>query len=944
MRNANRLAALATATVIAAGAGAQAVPWPRLGLQKLQGWSPASVLTIGDAEHGAAGIALTFRGDAAVGAVLQRIAHRGTRKDGAVTWIEYLAEPPAGQSKALWHAVLRPESSDEPFVSTPAMAGSFEVWTDATGSRDALFAWDGLTLPGAPDSRFWFELRVTVDPVPGNRAVWLSRMGRVTVPGTERWSVDEVHAPIVHARHAGDVRLSRILVPASLNSPLPVSNLSVWTWQLAQYRLLFDHPARHQQMQFSTLYCADPTQVTLPDRVLSGHRKLLYLSTEDAEGWFKRFRHEIVADATGAYYRWAPIYFPRHPPSPWRNTFAAPYPVVTCALQARTDAWWYDAAAEYREFVRRDARLTRIDDPACMLNRDYAGASVFMPCSTVGFVHPDPAAVFQAYTDEALRLRGLLKDASGAPAPVFMEWQKWLEGSAVGSPYPSIGPEDPIGPGFNPLPSAEGAGYQHPTVAARTQVARAHAGGVNVSTYLLPPLIQNDHWTSFRDEWFLRLRNGDYHPVGTLPGRLVDFGPEPVANWFRTNLFDDVLRQTPQLGGLYLDTLGGQGSYLRYEPAETHRNFRLRYHGGKDFVRGVANTLVAARQRVAQDKGAPVHPNVPFILTEAVQEGLTGTYDFAQHGYKPLPMQLDLNQLIDLFFGVPPLPDSSAPSPPLWNLVYHEWSRAEAVGLPLNSVGVAGALGGGQTNPAFPGLDWTQWANYQRVMYALPFVQGMNPFTIPYFYGLEPYNLLTGSGGAVAVRDPGNPAQVQLVEFLRVLHGALARNADAGQFLRGGLAERPLQMPTAYFPGSVSQSLSPSFFAGALTDGSLGTRAFYEDGFTLLPYPMAHVLHTVWRRQSGEPVLGLVFVNWSDVPSAWEGTFDPSCYPGLPSDFVVEGLAPAGGGVTRYEVGRGSGTTVLAWNPGQPGLRLRHHTQASAGLMPPRSVQVFLLR
>jgi hypothetical protein len=943
MTNGKRGAApIAAAVIIAVAATAQAVPWPRLGLVRDVGWGPASLLTIGNAEHGAAGLALTFRGDAAVGVVLQRIAHRGTRNDGQVTWAEYLAEPPAGQAKGPWHAVLRPESSDAPFELTPAMAAGFEAWTDPDRARDALFAWTDLTLPGAPDSRFWFELRVTVDAAPGNRAVWLSRMGRVTQPGTERWSVDEVHAPILYARHVGDVRLSRILVPAALNSPLPVSNMSMWTWQLAQFHLLFDHPARHQQMQFSALYCGDPTQAAGSDRLLSGHRKLLYVATEDAEGWFKRFRHDVVADATGAYYRWAPIHFPRHPPSPWRNTFTAPYPVVTSALQARTDAWWYDAAAQYRDFVRRDGRLVRIDDPACTLNRDFAGASLFMPCSTVAFVNQDPADVFVKCTDEALRLRGLLRDPAGAPPKVFMEWQKWLEGSAVGSPYPAIGPEDPIGPGFNPLPAGEGAGYQHPTAAARAQIARAHAGGVNVSTYLLPPLIQSDHWTSFRDEWFLRMRNGDYHPVGTLPGRLVDFGPEPVAAWYRTTLFDDVLRQTPQLGGLYLDTLGGQGSYLRYEPAETHRNFRLRYHGGKDYVQGVARTLIAARQRIAQDKGAPVHPNVPFVLTEAVQEGLAGTYDFAQHGYKPLPMQLDLNQLIDQFFGVPPQPDSSAPSPPLWNLVYHEWSRAEAVGLPLNFVGVAGALGGGQH--VFPGLTWTQWADYQRVMYALPFVQGMNPFTIPYFYGLEPYNLLAGTDGSVTVRDPANAAQVQLVDFLRTLFGALARDGEAGQFLRGGVQERPLQMPTAYSPASVSQSLSPSTLAGALTDGSLGTRAFYEDGFTTLPYPMAHVLHTVWRRRADEPVLGLVFVNWSDLPAAWEGTFDPSLYAGLGNDFVVEGLAPAGTGVTRYAVGQGSGATVLAWHPAHPGLKLRHHSQAGAGFLPPRSVQVLLVR
>lgn len=948
MRSSSRVAALSAAFLWLSGiAVAQCQPWSKQGLRRLADWSPTSTLTVGDAEHGAAGIGLGFRGDATAGVVLHHVAHRGTRKDGAVAWVEYLAEPPAGQPKALWKAVVRPSTSDTPTELGPAHAASFEVWVDVQpGTRDALFAWNGITLPGAsPDSRFWFELRVQVSAAAPARAVWNSRMGRITVPGTERWSMDEIHAPIVYCRHAGDVRQTRVLVPAALNAPLPVSNLSLWTWLLADYHLDFEHPARHQQMQFSALYCADPTQVPLADRILTGHRKILYFSTEDPEGWFKRFRHDVHADGTGVYYRWAPVYFPKHPPNPWRNTFVTPYPAVTAALQAETDAWWFDVAATYREFVRREMRLTPIDHPFYLLNRDFVRGSAFMPCSTVNLVNPDPDLALETFVDESIKLRQVFREANGAPTPFFMEWQKWLQGNPLDSPYPGFPPEDPMGPGLNPRPASSGEGFQRPTAAAKAEIARAHAAGINVSTYLLPTTIQAEHWPTFRDEWFLRRRDGSYHPMGNIPGKLVDFGLLSVPLWFNGTFFPDLTRDMPQLGGLFMDTLGGTSSYLRYPPIETHRKFLMRYHGGQEFVRGAALTMLSARWSVAKGKFPLAHPNIPFISTEAVQEGLAGTYDFGQHGYKPLPLQMDLNTLIDLFFGVPPVPDSSTPAPPLWNTVYHEWSRAEAVGVPWTTVGVAGVLGGGQFNPAFPGLTWNQWGDYLRMMHALPFVQGMNPFVVPYYYGLEPYNLLVETAGGVGVRDPGNPYQVQLLEFLQRLHAALIRDDEAGQFLRSGQAERPLQMTTAYNAGQVTQSLTPSALVGLLTDpAQIGSRGFYEDGFTTLPYPMAHVLHTVWRGRGSAPVLGLVFVNWSDVPSAWEGVFDPSCYPGIGTDFVVEGLAPGPNGVVRYPVGNGTGPTTLAWSPAHPGLRLRHATQSEPGFMPPRSVQVFLVR
>ena len=106
-------------------------------------------------------------------------------------------------------------------------------------------------------------------------------------------------------------------------------------------------------------------------------------------------------------------------------------------------------------------------------------------------------------------------------------------------------------------------------------------------------------------------------------------------------------------------------------------------------------------------------------------------------------------------------------------------------------------------------------------------------------------------------------------------------------------------------------------------------------------YAMMHVLHSVWRSSPYSARLGLVFVNWTDQPAKWQADFDPAVYGGFPGGrFVVRGLKPAGGTVCYYNVATGQGKTTLSWGGGG-GIPLRHHSEDSATLMPPRSVQVF---
>ena len=44
------------------------------------------------------------------------------------------------------------------------------------------------------------------------------------------------------------------------------------------------------------------------------------------------------------------------------------------------------------------------------------------------------------------------------------------------------------------------------------------------------------------------------------------------------------------------------------------------------------------------------------------------------------------------------------------------------------------------------------------------------------------------------------------------------------------------------------------------------------DALTITGYPVASVLHGVWRAAPGDNRIGLVFINWTDTPAAWTGS------------------------------------------------------------------------
>jgi hypothetical protein len=523
---------------------------------------------------------------------------------------------------------------------------------------------------------------------------------------------------------------------------------------------------------------------------------------------------------------------------------------------------------------------------------------------------------------------------TGKASPLFMEWQKWLKARPTDL-------EDPIGPGYNPVPfSMAESAPQEPSETARDEIARARSLGMNVSVYTIPLLIDRDDWPSFDADWLLHDRMGHPIPDLGLGAFLTDLGNEAVPDWFANTMYRDIMDGTPDLGGIYMDTLGGSGSFLRY-PAPGSPFFNFKYHGGTKYIEGGRRLLDMVRHQVGKNKQPHRHPDIPFVATEGVQEFYTGKYDAAQHGLKPLPLQTQLSVFIDQLTspGLPPAPvEAQTGNPPLWNLVYHEYSRAEALGMMLSTRGVSALLGG-----------WEEWGNYNRLVHALMFIQGMKPTLFSYFYDFRDLSLLVENNGTVEVRDPSVPQQVQMLEFMQRMHESISRSWEAGQYLNHGAMERPLALPTlkltatGFEPGEVTTTRNPAIPTFERNDQLLGvTKHFYEDPFTqALIYPVANVLHSVWRASPLSSRLGLVFVNWSDQPAAWRGTFDPRLYDFFQSRFRVTGVAPAGGGVSTYPVGLGDGTTLLSWNTAGDGLKLQHHSQSSPGLMPPRSVQVF---
>lgn len=950
---------------------AQCVPFARDGLRRLASWGPGSTLRIGATDRGREAISLTFAHDAAVGVVLTSIGHRGRRLDGRTTVWDYPARPPAGAPPGLWKAVLRELDDRTKTVEvTPAAAKAVHVWVEkGDHPRTAVFAWTGLSIPDpAADSRFWMELCVRIPEDRPGRAEWHSRMGRIARGGSKAYTLDEVHAPIVYAAQpAADSARARILVPASTTIPLPATNTPMRLWALLGLSVDFEHPARGQSMQFSALYGGDPSiEVPEGDVVRSPYRKILYFATEDHTGHYKRFRHSVVSDPFGvAYFRWCPRYYPVYGPSKRVNFHVSPYPAVICALSARNEAWWFDVTAHYRDFVRRRMGLTPILSRRYRLNPDYPRASIFIATSNFQTTVPaaEQAAIYADYVDVARRYREVLRGADGRRVPTFLEWQKWLRGDPTGAASGGS-TEDPIGPGFLPAPFTRADTYQQPTAAALAQIARAHDLGINVSVYTLPLQIQNGpgQWTGFRDVWYLRDVLGEKIPASPAPGSfLVDFGYLPVPFFFGHVVYADMQRAAPGLGGYFLDTVGGLGSFLRYPPKDwkPRKLFRHGYNGGTAYVRGGQRLFDVVRARVAWSKRTRRHPDLPFVFTEAVQEFYAGRFDFAQHGIKPLPHQAQMNPVLDQIAGtVSPLqfradlPQANEPHPPLWNAVYHEYARAEAVGVMLSSLAVSAADGGGQT-PPFPGVSWRRWGDYQRMVAALRFVQGMKATFFPYFADFRGLSLIVEDAAGVHVRDPSRPEQVSLLAFLQRLHHAADRNGEARDILAGGAMERPLELPVGdRLDAWISQSPTPSFEMATLAAPVQGaTLHFNEDAFTtdaakfgspFPAYPMMHVLHSVWRVGDDDDRLYVVMVNWSDQPARWRATFDPAAYEDFDEEFDVLGLRPQGAGVSTYRLGRGRGRTVLSWGAGGD-VALRHYSAAAPGEMPPRSVQIVVL-
>lgn len=956
--------------LLQAVAPAQCQPFSRRGLQEIEDWGVGSSLTLGVDAANEPGLSIQLVHDPVVGARLQSSSHRHQRPDGKLQVFNFNHLVPTGSSPGLWQGVLRPRFEETPYPVGPEHASSFEIYTrTGRSSTQVVMCWGGISVPGVTCcDDFWFEVSIRQSCLDGDRLSFEARMGRMLCQsgGTEL-TLDEVQVPVIYTQQPGvDLLKARILVPAAQNVPLPAANMPMSAWQVLAVNADLEHPARGQQMQFSGLYGGENIQIESGNEVYSPYQKILYFATEDNRGYYKRFQHSVVTAATGAYYRWAPTYYPEHGAHPTRNVLVTPYPAVMKALHAKSNAWWFDLCTEYREFVRRRMGIAPMRSFLSRVNKDAAGGESVV-VATINLQN-DPggdAPVFADYVDHGIALQEAFASPSGRPAKVFLEWQKWFKGESGST-------EDLIGPGFNPRPySGVPDAPKEFAQAAREEIERAAQNDINICLYTLPTIMNNQDWSSFDEDWFLRDRSGAVRE--RLDGADVDFGNPVVPFWMTGVFFDDILDASPALGGLYLDFFGGEASYRRFHQAQNFQAivdpwshysklrlklFKRRDHNGAAFVRGGMRTLDLLRGRVRLGQLLRRSKERPFLPTEAVMEYFAGRYDVAQHGLKAIPGHTQMSATLEQFAGLSadPLPlQAAANNPPLWNAVYHDRARADALGMMLSTEAVSQLVGG---DADVGGVDWGTWSRYNRMIHALMFVGGMKSSLFSFYQDFAESNLVQPGANGPVLQDDSVVEQAQLLAFLQRMHQAGARCGEAAELVNFGVMERPLDLPQIFllpgapptrqlffFPGTVDSeaSTSPTMAVNTLPLSGI-TRHYNEDFFTsVFPSQVPRVLHSVWRSSPYSKRLGLVLVNWSDAPAYWQATFNPAAYEGFGSDFRVLGVKPDGAGVEEYALGESSGATLLGFSDAPLPLNLVHHGAAAPGLMPPRSVQVIYL-
>ncbi|MFQ5504436.1 MAG: hypothetical protein ACE5F1_06510 [Planctomycetota bacterium] len=893
-------------------------------------------------------ISVMLEREPSVGVRLESLAHH----EGSETFVFENVPPGDGVEARLWEIRGTHRDSGATWSVGPD-AGSSELLACAcTGPEQEngiLLFWDGIAVPDAVDhDRLWVAGLVTLgeDQQVSRWRIWVGRREGASA------SLDEIEFPRCHFKgpvtprpgeaHVAAQLRGRMFFPTAFQGATPFhsANEPLGAWLLSGASRTHQLPGPFQLFQFSCMYAADPKDPR-------SYRRMLYLGTEDASGFYKQLGHRgMRVQENGVevgVYEWRAIHFPAfgdciaNPedpvPTEFGNTYCPPYPAVLGALLAKSDAFWYDACDYYRNWVEQAGMV----GPKLEQNTELSAVKGHAPW--FGFINQrkdllSGGLLYETYTELVRSWRRALESPFLGTDPTFVHLQF------------HNGPLVPLGVDSPERSADEGV---------RDFVLRAFHEGVSVSFYLPSHLtIRPSPYHRFTPEeaiWHLRDHSAFIHEgvEGKYDFLNLDFGSP--AMW---PLHADHQIKAEVLGftGVYLDLLSGTPSDLAYDPPPPAKPGHLA-HGGDYWVRGKVEVAKRARARLHESSLARDLADAAvrtFVISEGPLEYVTGHLDLVQESYAFNYQHLTLAEetIYTTFFGTSlqdDVPEASREmTPPLWTAVYHEWAPVGHQ-VSISSVGLAT---NGRLYPSgpYPGMSAGEWTDYHVFQLASHFVAGVKFLLVANLDLSRHSPMVRLERGELVVDRSIDPegTGITVMRAARILHEAQKRDF-AGQFVRFGRLERPLAVD--HQSESVDLTGNP-IHACRKTDPAHAWYAYpqvYEPFDPAAPtapgwpwgsmdFPVPKVMHSMWRSPEGR--LGLVLVNWTRDEASWTGSFDPELYGFAPQEGVrVKELWLPG---APEDLGTHGGTFSIRADYSL----VYHGGDVFLGSMPPHSVRVLV--
>jgi len=743
-----------------------------------------------------------------------------------------------------------------------------------------------------------------IGPIPPRAIVSLGSTGEQNYFALGFPFTNEVNINRVSTHFIDQVR-ARVLLPDNSLPTLASVNTPLSFWLTASKTT--HHPTGDtsglvstQPLQFEAIYAGDPQDQ-------SSFGRILYLGTNDTLGFHKKFNRAGKLSGTTLIYSWRHYYYPAWSNYPMidinsynrlGNVFYSPYPAIVGCLEAPNSAWWHTVASFYREtfVVPTLSCIPRRYDPE---RTDLSRGHMWIGSVQYSLIYSG-LDLYQKFDTASEDIRNLLE------APIaFCLWQNILK------PVSRFNNQTGILNPDSPLSSSVDDGVE--------QVVRdANATGLRrIACYTEGLTIDVDSgWVSDLLDTNMRMWARDGSPigefaVGSTPFR-VDLGSALGQNTMVDRMYQGLIAQFG-FSGFYVDgVLGGRGE-ISYDPPNSTRGHIP--HGGYYRTDGIRKFFTSLRNKLRTysefDSG--------FLISEGVQEFVHNCVDLTQEAYLLYPNHMALSEEFLYGLGVSDVDIVARHmSPPLWSIVYNEYSQASRLTVPLNKCGRSDnatyhpfTLSEGRIYEGLSSSEWNQlisW-NYSTVAISgyLPLVQCVADIFDHRLTSL----------------DAGEPC----INFLKMIFKALRDTDWCAQFLSFGSSQLPLNTSIAngsdfsddfsddFGPGIInSLSINPCYWARKINPSVLAVSQppligiyhssvdadfssdFSNDfanatvtssfgwGGAHQGFPVASILHSMWRdRQSGD--LCLVLMNWTENDSSLRGSFSPHLYDGFGGQF-----------------------------------------------------------